>query len=141
RCDRRRGRGGRAARAGRLRRFHVRAARSADRIVRPRRVSTVRRRHPAGRARFAFSNAACSVGRVLRARQVERASQGEPAKTMRYESLVRPAVRLIKPYTAGTTVAQAKARFGLKNVVKLSSNENPLGPSPRAMAALSDIPN
>jgi histidinol-phosphate aminotransferase len=72
---------------------------------------------------------------------VERASQGEPAKTMRYESLVRPAVRLIKPYTAGTTVAQAKARFGLKNVVKLSSNENPLGPSPRAMAALSDIPN
>jgi histidinol-phosphate aminotransferase len=60
---------------------------------------------------------------------------------MRYEKLVRPAVRLIKPYTAGTTVAQAKARFGLKNVVKLSSNENPLGASPRAMAALSAIPN
>jgi histidinol-phosphate aminotransferase len=60
---------------------------------------------------------------------------------MRYDSLVRPAVRHIKPYTAGTTVQQAKARFGLKNVVKLSSNENPLGPSPRAMAALADIPN
>jgi histidinol-phosphate aminotransferase len=60
---------------------------------------------------------------------------------MRYENLVRPAVRLMKPYTAGTTVQQAKARFGLKNVVKLSSNENPLGPSPRAMAALVDIPN
>ena len=60
---------------------------------------------------------------------------------MRFEHLVRPAVRLMKPYTAGTTVAQAKARFGLKNVVKLSSNENPLGPSPRAMAALAAIPN
>lgn len=60
---------------------------------------------------------------------------------MRYENLVRPAIRLMKPYTAGTTVQQAKARFGLKNVVKLSSNENPLGPSPRAMAALSAIPN
>lgn len=60
---------------------------------------------------------------------------------MRYEHLVRPAVRLIKPYTAGTTVDQAKASFGLKNVVKLSSNENPLGASPRAMAALSAIPN
>jgi histidinol-phosphate aminotransferase len=60
---------------------------------------------------------------------------------MRYENLVRPAVRLMKPYTAGTTVQQAKARFGLKNVVKLSSNENPLGASPRAMAALSAIPN
>jgi histidinol-phosphate aminotransferase len=60
---------------------------------------------------------------------------------MPYEHLLRPAVRQLKPYTAGTTVRQAKARFGLKNVVKLSSNENPLGPSPRAMAALADIPN
>jgi histidinol-phosphate aminotransferase len=57
------------------------------------------------------------------------------------ESLVRPAVRAIKPYSPGTTVQQAKARFGLRNVVKLSSNENPLGPSPRAMAALASIPN
>ncbi len=68
-------------------------------------------------------------------------TQGESKTGMRYAELVRPAVRLMKPYTAGTTVGQAKARFGLKNVIKLSSNENPLGPSPRAMAALSDIPN
>jgi histidinol-phosphate aminotransferase len=60
---------------------------------------------------------------------------------MRYENLVRPAVRLIKPYTAGTTVGQAKARFGLETVVKLSSNENPLGASPRALAALAHIPD
>jgi histidinol-phosphate aminotransferase len=60
---------------------------------------------------------------------------------MQYSNLVRPAVRQLRPYTAGTTVAQAKERFGLKNVVKLSSNENPLGPSPRAMAALAAIPN
>jgi histidinol-phosphate aminotransferase len=59
---------------------------------------------------------------------------------MQLSDLVRPAVRSIKPYTAGTTVAQAKARFGLETVIKLSSNENPLGPSPRAMAALADIP-
>jgi histidinol-phosphate aminotransferase len=60
---------------------------------------------------------------------------------MQIADLVRPAVRQLKPYTAGTTVQQAKDRFGLKNVVKLSSNENPLGPSPRAMAALAAIPN
>ncbi|MGD0473778.1 MAG: histidinol-phosphate transaminase [Candidatus Velthaea sp.] len=60
---------------------------------------------------------------------------------MRYENLLRPAVRFIKPYTAGTTVNQAKARFGLEHVVKLSSNENPLGASPRALAALSSVPN
>ena len=60
---------------------------------------------------------------------------------MQYADLVRPAVRHLKPYTAGTTVQQAEARFGLKNVIKLSSNENPLGPSPRAMAVLAAIPN
>ncbi len=60
---------------------------------------------------------------------------------MQYANLVRPAIRTIKPYSAGTTVAQAKDRFGLENIVKLSSNENPLGPSPRAMAALAAIPN
>jgi histidinol-phosphate aminotransferase len=60
---------------------------------------------------------------------------------MQYAKLVRPAVRLLKPYSAGTTVQQAKARFGHKNVVKLSSNENPLGPSPRALAAVAAIPN
>ncbi len=57
------------------------------------------------------------------------------------DALVRPAVRTQKPYSPGTTVQQAKARFGLRNVVKLSSNENPLGASPRAMAALATIPN
>ena len=60
---------------------------------------------------------------------------------MDYSKLVRPSVISQKPYSAGTTVQQAKARFGLKNVIKLSSNENPLGPSPRAMAMLTDIPN
>ncbi|GAC1543912.1 MAG: histidinol-phosphate transaminase [Candidatus Velthaea sp.] len=54
---------------------------------------------------------------------------------------VRPAILNLKPYSAGTTVLQAQARFGLKHVIKLSSNENPLGPSPRAMAALANIPN
>ncbi len=38
-------------------------------------------------------------------------------------------------------MAQAKARFGLDSVIKLSSNENPLGPSPRAVAALANVPD
>ncbi|MFN2461533.1 MAG: histidinol-phosphate transaminase [Candidatus Velthaea sp.] len=58
---------------------------------------------------------------------------------MDYAKLVRPAVLTIKPYAAGTTVQQAKARFGLESVVKLSSNENPLGSSPRALAALAGV--
>ena len=45
------------------------------------------------------------------------------------------------PYSAGTTVDQARRRYGLDHVIKLSSNENPLGSSPKALAALAAIPD
>ncbi len=45
------------------------------------------------------------------------------------------------PYSAGTTNDQARRRFGLDRIIKLSSNENPLGSSPKAMAALASIPD
>jgi histidinol-phosphate aminotransferase len=43
------------------------------------------------------------------------------------------------PYSAGTTVDQAKRQYGLDRIIKLSSNENPLGSSPRALAALAAV--
>jgi histidinol-phosphate aminotransferase len=58
---------------------------------------------------------------------------------MDFSKLVRPAVLAQKTYTAGTTVSQAKARFGLDHIIKLSSNENPLGTSPKALAALEGL--
>lgn len=60
---------------------------------------------------------------------------------MDYQALARPSVRTLSSYRAGTTIDQAKREFGLQHVVKLSSNENPLGPSPKAMAALANIPD
>jgi histidinol-phosphate aminotransferase len=51
-------------------------------------------------------------------------------------ALVRKAVLERKPYRAGTTIEQARKRYGLERVVKLSSNENPLGTPPAALAAL-----
>ncbi|MDQ6944535.1 MAG: histidinol-phosphate transaminase [Candidatus Eremiobacteraeota bacterium] len=42
----------------------------------------------------------------------------------------------MKAYTPGTTVSQARKKYGLDSFVKLSSNENPLGTSPKAAAAL-----
>lgn len=51
-------------------------------------------------------------------------------------ALVRKAVLERKPYRAGTTIEQARKRYGLDRVVKLSSNENPLGTPPAALAAL-----
>lgn len=55
---------------------------------------------------------------------------------MDYAKLVRPQVASMKPYTPGTTVSQARKKYGLDTFVKLSSNENPLGTSPKAAAAL-----
>jgi histidinol-phosphate aminotransferase len=56
-----------------------------------------------------------------------------------YTKLVRPEVASMKPYTPGTTVSQARTKYGLERFVKLSSNENPLGTSPLAAAALRDM--
>jgi histidinol-phosphate aminotransferase len=56
-----------------------------------------------------------------------------------YSKLVRPQVASMKPYTPGTTVSQARTKYGLEKFVKLSSNENPLGTSPKAAAALRDM--
>jgi histidinol-phosphate aminotransferase len=55
---------------------------------------------------------------------------------MDYAKLVRPVVASMRPYVPGTTVSQAKRTYGLDSFVKLSSNENPLGTSPKALAAL-----
>ncbi|MCH8325262.1 MAG: histidinol-phosphate transaminase [Bacteroidetes bacterium] len=40
------------------------------------------------------------------------------------------------PYKAGKTIDELSREYGLKKIVKLASNENPLGPSPKAMEAI-----
>lgn len=47
----------------------------------------------------------------------------------------RRALRDVFPYQPGKSIASVQRELGLKSVVKLASNENPLGPAPRAMAA------
>lgn len=49
---------------------------------------------------------------------------------------VRPEVLRLAPYVAGMPVREVQREFGLTDVVKLASNENPLGPSPLALAAV-----
>ena len=53
--------------------------------------------------------------------------------------IVRRAVREGRAYQPGTTLEQARKNFGLESIIKLSSNENPLGTSPRALAALATV--
>jgi len=47
----------------------------------------------------------------------------------------RRAIRDAFPYQPGKSIASVQRELGLKTVIKLASNENPLGPAPRAMAA------
>ena len=47
----------------------------------------------------------------------------------------RRSLRDVFPYQPGKSIASVQRGLGLKSVVKLASNENPLGASPRAMAA------
>ena len=52
--------------------------------------------------------------------------------------LSKVAVEMICPYEPGRSLADVKRELGLERVIKLASNENPLGPSPRVIEALSD---
>ncbi|MDP3585587.1 MAG: histidinol-phosphate transaminase [Thiobacillus sp.] len=51
-----------------------------------------------------------------------------------------PHVRAIAPYLPGKPISELARELGLDeaDIVKLASNENPLGPSPRALAAAQD---
>jgi len=49
---------------------------------------------------------------------------------------IRPNVLRMEPYSPGKPVEEVKRELGLNRVVKLASNENPFGPSPKAVAAV-----
>ena len=54
---------------------------------------------------------------------------------LQYDELAVPGVRALQPYEPGKPLAELEREFGISNAVKLASNENPLGPSPLALAA------
>lgn len=53
----------------------------------------------------------------------------------RFKSLVPDFLESLVPYQAGKPIAEVKREFGLERVIKLASNENPLGASPLALEA------
>lgn len=58
--------------------------------------------------------------------------------TCDFLALARPGVQKLSPYVPGKPVEELAREFGLHpaDIVKLASNENPLGPSPMAVAAI-----
>ncbi|MBZ5604189.1 MAG: histidinol-phosphate transaminase [Acidobacteriia bacterium] len=50
--------------------------------------------------------------------------------------LVPPYIESLRPYEPGRSIDEVKKAYNLDHVAKLASNENPLGPSPRAVAEI-----
>jgi histidinol-phosphate aminotransferase len=47
-----------------------------------------------------------------------------------------PGVRQLRPYEPGKPISELERELGISNIIKLASNENPFGPSPKALAAM-----
>lgn len=52
--------------------------------------------------------------------------------------LVPPYIESLRPYEAGRSISEVQKQYGLERVIKLASNENPLGASPLALRAMAD---
>lgn len=55
---------------------------------------------------------------------------------MDVRTLVPEWIRTLRPYPPGKPVEELERELGISGSIKLASNENPLGPSPRALAAV-----
>ncbi len=51
---------------------------------------------------------------------------------------VRPEVLAFEPYSPGLSIAEIQSRYGLDTVIKMASNENPLGVSPYVQKVIAD---
>src|SRR5206468_12314387 len=77
-----------------------------------------------GRAR---SDAAQGPGLVPR---------GAARGLMDVRALVPEWIRTLTPYPPGKPIEELERELGIRDSIKLASNENPLGPSPKAVAAI-----
>jgi len=57
-------------------------------------------------------------------------------ETLDYNELAVPGVRQLKPYTPGKPIDELEREYGVRDSIKLASNENPLGASPLALDAV-----
>jgi len=47
-------------------------------------------------------------------------------------------IRMLVPYAPGKPIEEVEREYGIANSVKLASNENPLGPSPKAVSTIKE---
>ena len=59
--------------------------------------------------------------------------------TVKVPDPARSVLDLIRPYEPGKPIEEVQREYGLTEVVKLASNENPWGPSPKAVQAITEM--
>ncbi|QOR36487.1 histidinol-phosphate transaminase [Clostridium sp. 'deep sea'] len=57
------------------------------------------------------------------------------------KNLFRTEISKIAPYVPGKPISEVKKEFNIDKIDKLASNENPLGPSPKALKAIKEAIN
>src|SRR3990167_1582927 len=62
-------------------------------------------------------------------------ARGKSNMTVDFRMLANLGVRNLVPYQPGKPIEEVERELGITSVIKLASNENPLGPSPKAMQA------
>src|SRR5574341_344816 len=63
---------------------------------------------------------------------------GGAVLTRSIEDLASPHLRGLVPYSPGKPIEEVERELGIAGSVKLASNENPLGPSPKALRAVTE---
>lgn len=53
-----------------------------------------------------------------------------------FAPLAAPGVRVLQPYVPGKPMAELEREYGIRDALKLASNENPLGPPEQSLAAI-----
>lgn len=58
---------------------------------------------------------------------------------MKHADLVPPNIQSLVPYPPGKPLSELERELGIAEAIKLASNENPFGPSPRAVLAMQRV--
>ena len=54
-------------------------------------------------------------------------------------SRLNPGISDLAPYEPGKPIDEVAREYGISNIIKLASNENPLGASPKALRSIADL--
>jgi histidinol-phosphate aminotransferase len=58
---------------------------------------------------------------------------------MDISKIINPGILNLNPYKPGKPIEDLERELGIKNAIKLASNENPMGPSPKVLEAVNKV--